>query len=154
MIYEITTRYSGKVQVKPRVGLSKVKDMMGKERYGIIIDLDAMDEAYPTPFARLTVNFGEFIALKNAAYIDTSNGEHFEELLRQGIAKDTGLTKYGAYSRYPLWIFEEGFLREHGAENYQKYSDSYDEYYREVRGSEGMDEDCETKEIEDAVISF
>ena len=41
---------------------------------------------------------------------------------------DTGIKKLSGYCQYPLWVFSEQFLKEHGAENYQKYSDAYDEY--------------------------
>ena len=83
MIYEINTQYGGKVKVQPRVELYTVKDaIMGKELYGIAIDLDEQDGGYPTPFARLTANFGEFIGLKNAAYIDTNNCRFAEQLLK------------------------------------------------------------------------
>ena len=128
MIYEINTSYGGKEKVQPRVELYTVKDFNGKKMLNIAIDLDAMDEKYPTPFARLTANFGEFIGLKNAAYIDTNNCRFAEQLLKYGIAQDTGLTKAGAYSSYPLWIFDEKFLKEHGAENYAEYEKAYNEY--------------------------
>ena len=141
MIYEINTAYSGKVKVQPRVELYTVKDaIMGKELLGIAIDLDEQDGKYPTPFARLTANFGEFISIKNAAYIDTNNCRFAEQLLKAGIAEDTGLTKAGDYCKYPLWIFKEEFLREHGAENYQKYSDAYDEYMKPYMADEENEE--------------
>ena len=58
MIYEINTQYGGKVKVQPRVELYTVKDaIMGKELYGIAIDLDEQDGGYPTPFARLTLQY-------------------------------------------------------------------------------------------------
>ena len=129
MIYEINTQYGGKVKVQPRVELYTVKDaIMGKELYGIAIDLDEQDGGYPTPFARLTANFSEFIGLKNAAYIDTNNCPFANQLFEKGIARDTGLKKTSGRCEYPLWIFNKDFLLEHGAENYQKYSDAYDEY--------------------------
>ena len=145
MIYEINTQYGGKVKVQPRVELYTVKDaIMGKELYGIAIDLDEQDGGYPMPFARLTANFGEFIGLKNAAYIDTNNCKFADQLLKAGIAQDTGLTKVGAYCRYPLWIFDEKFLKVHGAENYAEYEKAYNQYM----GIETTDTEPEPEENE------
>lgn len=144
MIYEIETQYGGKVKVQPRVELYEVKDFMGKKLPGIAVDLDAMDEKYPTPFARLTASFGEFIGIKNAAYIDTNNCRFAEQFLKYGIAQDTGLTRTGAYCRYPLWLFDEKFLKEHGAENYKEYSDAYDKYMGIERAEPEPDENAGT----------
>lgn len=144
MIYEIDTSYGGKEKVQPHVELYNVKDFNGKKMLNIAIDLDAMDEKYPTPFARLTANFGEFIGLKNAAYIDTNNCRFAEQLLKHGIAQDTGLTKIGTYCRYPLWIFDEKFLKEHGEKNYAEYEKAYNEYM----GIETTDTEPEPEENE------
>lgn len=67
-------------------------------------------------------------SLRNAAYIDTNNCYFAQQLLEQGIAKDTGLKKRSGFCEYPLWVFEEGFLREIGKENYEKYKAAYDTY--------------------------
>ena len=67
-------------------------------------------------------------SLRNAAYIDTNNCYFAQQLLEQGIAKDTGLKKHSGFCEYPLWVFEEGFLREIGKENYEKYKAAYDTY--------------------------
>ena len=127
MIYEITDSCGKKVQVRPKVELYAVKNFMGKKMPGLAIDLVTAGD-YPEPYARLTVSFGEFISIKNAAYIDTNNCRFAEQLLQYGFAQDTGLKTRSGYCQYPLWLFKEDFLKEHGAENYQKYSDAYDEY--------------------------
>ena len=127
MIYEITDSCGKKVQVRPKVELYAVKNFMGKKMPGLAIDLVTAGD-YPEPYARLTVSFGEFISIKNAAYIDTNNCRFAEQLLQYGFAQDTGLKTRSGYCQYPLWLFKEDFLKEHGVENYQKYSDAYDEY--------------------------
>jgi hypothetical protein len=62
-------------------------------------------------------------------------------LLKYGIAEDTGLKKGSGYYEYPLWVFKEEFLREHGAENYQKYREEYDNYMRPYMESEDEEEE-------------
>lgn len=126
MIFKVNTRYSGKVNLKPHVELYSVKDFMGKDLPGLAITLTDADTS--EPFTVLTKSFGEFIGCKNAAYIDTNNCPYAKQLLQEGIAMDTGIKKLSGYCQYPLWVFSEQFLKEHGAENYQKYSDAYDEY--------------------------
>ena len=126
MIYEINTNYGGKSKVKPRVELYAVKDFTGQEMSGLAIRLT--DAETLEPFMMLTKSFGEFIGIKNAAYIDTNNCPFANQLFEKGIARDTGLKKTSGRCEYPLWIFNKDFLLEHGAENYQKYSDAYDEY--------------------------
>lgn len=128
MIYEINTNYGGKSKVKPSVELYAVKDFTGKEMSGLAIRLT--DAETLEPFMMLTKSFGEFIGIKNAAYIDTNNCPFANQLFEKGIARDTGLKKTSGRCEYPLWIFNKDFLLEHGAENYQKYSDAYDEYMK------------------------
>lgn len=128
MIYEINTNYGGKSKVKPSVELYTVKDFMEKEMPGLAIRLTDADTL--EPFSMLTKSFGEFIGIKNAAYIDTNNCPFASQLLEKGIARDTGLKKISGYCEYPLWIFNKDFLLEHGEENYKKYSNGYDEYMK------------------------
>ena len=128
MIYEINTSYGGKSKVKPSVELYTVKDFMGKEMPGLAIRLTDADTL--ESFTMLTKSFGEFIGLKNAAYIDTNNCPFANQLLEKGIARDTGLKKTSGRCEYPLWIFDKEFLLEHGEENYKTYSNSYDEYMK------------------------
>ena len=58
------------------------------------------------------------------------------DLLEQGFAEDTGLTKHSGRCIYPLWTFKEEFLKEIGAENYKIYSDEFDHYMKDAFGDE------------------
>ena len=60
----------------------------------------------------LTVNMGEFISAKNCTYIDTNNNPFADQLLKMGFCSDTGFTKQSGFCTYPLWEFDEGFLKE------------------------------------------
>ena len=79
-------------------------------------------------FAILTKSFGEFIGLKNSAYVDINNCPFAPQLLNRGFAKDTGLYKESGFCSYPLWTFEETVLKETGGEKYERYARAYDEY--------------------------
>ena len=127
------TDYSGNpVTLRPRLELYSVTDFMGTEMPGLAVVLDEVGDspADSEQYAVLTVSFGEFISIKNSAYIDTNNCPFAEQLLRQGIAEPTGLCKTSGYCQYPLWVFKEEFLREIGGENYQKYAQSYEQYMK------------------------
>ena len=120
------------VKVKPVIKLYTVKDYMGKDMPGLAIQLysvDFQDENVITePFAMLTTCFGEFIGMKNTAYIDTNNCPFAVQVLETGVATDTGFTKRSGFCSYPLWEFKEDFLTNHGKENYAYYSRKFDEY--------------------------
>ena len=112
---------------------------MGEEMPGLAIVLDEVGE---TPedmeqYAVLTVSFGEFVGLKNAAYIDVNNCPFAHELLEAGIAEDTGLTKSSGFCEYPLWVFDEDFLREHSNGAYEEYEQEYDAYMEAAELEEG-----------------
>ena len=120
--------------VEPEFQLCPVRDLMyGKKKLtGIAIQLymakSTEDYEAGEPFAKLTVSFGEFISIKNAAYIDTNNCPFADQLLKYGIEKKTGLTKNSGYCSYPLWIFNEDFLKEIGGEEYERYSSMFDKH--------------------------
>ena len=118
MMLTITDCFGQRVSLKPRVELYRVHDFMGAKMPGLAIALYTVG----------TDAFGEFIGLQNAAYIDTNNCYFARQLLDQGIAKDTGLTKRSGFCEYPLWIFKESFLREIGGENYRRYAKACEEY--------------------------
>ena len=131
MMLTITDCFGQRVSLNPRVELYRVHDFMGAKMPGLAIALytvgtDAVEDE--ELYAVLTVSFGEFIGLQNAAYIDTNNCYFAQQLLEQGIAKDTGLTKRSGFCEYPLWVFKESFLREIGGENYRRYAKAYEEY--------------------------
>lgn len=133
MTLEIKDFFGYPVKLKPRVELYAVSDFMGKEMSGLAIVLDEIRDSpdeETEEYAVLTKSFGEFISLKNSAYIDTNNCPFADQLLDQGIAKDTGLSRQSGFCRYPLWVFKEEFLKEIGGENYERYLREYEEYMK------------------------
>lgn len=140
MIYEITDYFGNRVPLKPRIELYSVTDFMGTEMPGLAVVLDEVSDEPDLQYAVLTVSFGEMIGIKNSAYIDTNNCPFARQLLDKGIAQDTGLTKNSGFCQYPLWVFNEDFLRECGGENYRKYSETFDEYMNSF-ADEGEDEE-------------
>lgn len=118
------------VTLKPKIELYSVTDYMGREMPGLALELYQVDEGSGDmePYACLTTSFGEFIGIKDSAYIDTNNCPFAEQLLEQGIAEPTGLSKTSGFCQYPLWIFKKEFLQEVGGENYQIYSKAFDQY--------------------------
>ena len=128
--FRITDCFGEQVTLRPRLGLYSVTDFTGQEMPGLAIILDRLGS---TPeeteqYAVLTTSFGEFISIKDCAYIDTNNCYFAPELLEQGIAENTGLTKRSGFCEYPLWHFKEDFLREIGGDAYEKYSRSFHSY--------------------------
>ena len=151
MKLEITDFLGKKVSLTPRVELYNVQNLLlGKEMPGLAVVLDKADDEFNDQYAVLTVSLGEFISIKNSAYIDTNNCPFAEQLLTQGIAESTGLTKTSGFCTYPLWIFKEDFLKEIGGENYQKYSDTFDEYSKIFAPSENEGE-CEDMDEDDSL---
>lgn len=141
MKYDITDFHGRTLPVSPRLGLYAVKDFMGNELPGLAVVLDDVtDPTMPEQYCVLTASFGEFIGMKNCAYIDTNNCEFADQLCKQGLATDTGFYKASGFCQYPLWQFEEGTLREIDNDVYQKYSDAYDGYMASMYGDE-PDED-------------
>ncbi len=129
-IYTITDYFGEKIELSPRVELYTVQDFMGESLPGLAVVLDkvASDTGEKEQYSVLTVSFGEFIVIKNCAYIDTNNNSFTEQLLKQGIAEPTGLHKNSGFCSYPLWHFNEDFLKAIGGDNYKEYSDAYDRY--------------------------
>ena len=124
MMLTITDCFGQRVSLKPRVELYRVHDFMGAKMPGLAIALytvgtDAVEDE--ELYAVLTVSFGEFIGLQNAAYIDTNNCYFARQLLDQGIAKDTGLTKRSGFCEYPLYLFNVDKLRELCPDGMDKY---------------------------------
>lgn len=145
--YKIRDFMGNELTVQAQLELYSVQDFTGKEMPGLaILLMDVTNEDEPEFFCDLTVSFGEFIGMKNCAYIDTNNCDFADQLLAQGIAKTTGFTKHSGFCVYPLWVFDEQTLKAMGAENYEKYSTEYDQYmsaaYAEI---ESIDEEGETE---------
>ncbi len=109
------------------------------------------------PFAALTKSFGEFIGAKDCAYIDTNNCPFADEFLKLGIARDTGLTKQSGFCTYPLWKFDEIFLKQIGGAEYEQYSEDFDKYMLgnsedEDIGDIGEDNETEGFAIDNLVL--
>ncbi len=134
----ITDFLGGSVTLRPRVELYSVTDFMGREMPGLALELYQIDEESGDmePYACLTTSFGEFIGIKDSAYIDTNNCPFAEQLLEQNIAEPAGLSRRSGFCQYPLWVFKEEFLREVGGENYQIYSKAFDQYMNPSDGLE------------------
>ena len=115
-------------ELLPEVTAIIAPDFMGTEQLNIGLNLYTEGENGLEPFAELTKHFGEFIGQKNCAYVDTNNCPFADQLLAQGIAIDTGLTKQSGFCTYPLWQFNEDFLKSVNGKIYELYSESYDEY--------------------------
>ncbi|MBQ3219329.1 MAG: DUF4313 domain-containing protein, partial [Clostridia bacterium] len=132
------------VRLKPTLELYTVSDgITNDKQYGIAIRLNeynANKNEDLGQYAILTTSFGEFIGYKNTAYIDVNNCPFANQLLDLGIAKDTGFTKQSGFVTYPLWQFDEQFLKEIGAENYEKYSNKYDEYMSQFNEPEEVED--------------
>lgn len=128
---EIDNGYGKKVTIRPDITLPFFKDMVKGNSYGLgirlfeVVQEDGKDMLYP--FADLTKSFDEFIGIKNAAYVDTNNCPFAKQFLEKGIAKDTGFTRQSGRWEYPLWVFDEKFLRQSGEEAYDKYAKQYEE---------------------------
>lgn len=136
---KITNCFGRTVTLRPRLELYSVTDFMGMEMPGLAVVLDEIGDSPDDleQYAVLTVSFGEHIGIKNSAYIDTNNCTFADQLLEKGIAEPTGLYKTSGYCRYPLWIFKEEFLRAIGSENYQKYTQAFDQEMKMEPQEEG-----------------
>ena len=141
MLFEISEYYTGgKIRLKPRVELYDTRDYMGKQMPGLAIVLDEVDrnENVTEQYAVLTVSFGEFLPVKNCAYIDANNCPFAPQLLAKGIAQDTSYSKISGYCKYPLWVFKEDFLKEIGGDKYERYSEQFDAYMRRGMSADDM----------------
>lgn len=136
MNYKIKDFCERELILQPQLALYSVRDFTGKEMPGLAITLvDVTDSNDPTDYCDLTVSFGEFIGMKNCAYIDTNNCDFTDQLLHQGMATPTGFTKHSGMCEYPLWLFDEKLLEEMGAEAYYKYKTEYENYFAEHHGT-------------------
>ncbi len=133
MNIEIIDSFGDTVTVEPELALYETRDFMGTKMPGLAIQLYSYDEeGVREPYATLTVNFGEFFNLKNCAYIDTNNNSFTEQLLDKGFCTDTGLKKHSGFCAYPLWKFDEDFLRAIDVNGfYETYSKMIDRYNKQ-----------------------
>lgn len=142
-IIKIKNLEGEEVFLKPRLELYNVADFMGSG-FGLAIVLDELDEnENPIElYATLTVSFGEFIGMKNAAYVDTNNCWFADQLFENysDIVEKTSLTKRSGFCEYPLCRFSPDFLKDIGEENYKMYADQYE-----------VEEDDEDEEDEEKI---
>lgn len=128
--FTISSFNDEKYEIKPHLYLVEVYDYMHEKQHNLGLNFTYKEDGMDMPFGNFTLNFCEFIGMKNCAYIDTNNCWYADEILQTGIAEDTGLTKLSGFCKYPLWQFKEEFLKTVDGDIYQKYSDEYDEYMR------------------------
>ena len=126
-VFKITDSF-GEVELYPKLDLIEVKDFMGEKHHNLYIGFDYEEDGAKLPYADLTVSFGEYIGMKNCAYIDTNNFRFANAILQTGIATETNLTKQSGFWEYPLWIFKPEFLSSVNQEKYEIYSKEYDNY--------------------------
>lgn len=115
--------FSGnKYTVRPELVLYNSKDCYGTPAFNLGLRL-LTDNGV---FATLTTNFGDFIGIKNTAYVDTNNCPNIiEQLVEMGYAHYAECSRHSGYCTYPLYFFSPDFLKECGAETYQLYLDCY-----------------------------
>ena len=132
--------FDNDVDLIPDIVLHEVNDFMGEPQYNLGLRFLCEHNGSIETYCNFTVNLGEFIGTKNCAYVDTDECCYFADtILKSGIAQDTGLTKRNGHFDYPLWKFDESFLLSLNSEQYQKYSDSFDEYMAEAFGESIQD---------------
>ena len=121
-----------KVLVEAKVESYKARDLSRKNLRGLCVKLVEVSQVdgneLEIPYATITKSFEEFIGIKNAAYVDLNNCPFARKLLDLRMAQETLLSKDNGYCTYPLWLFDEDFLKEIGGEKYRAYSDSFDRY--------------------------
>lgn len=112
--------------------------------FGIAIQAIHNNEPYAVVTVNLPSKFGvcEVIGIKNAAYMDTNNCPWVDELVKMGVAIDTGFTRESGWCTYPLYKFDEEWLKKISGNtgNYEKYLESY------ARCFEMDFEDCDEEE--------
>lgn len=132
--FDYTDRFGDKVTLVPELALYSADDILtNKERNNIAIRLWYKEGEEIEPYGVLTTYLGEFLAIKNAAYIDTNNnGEQIIDWLEQNnFGTLTPLTKRSGFCEYPLFVFDEKFLKEIDYNHcYNQYEDLFNEYYK------------------------
>lgn len=80
-VFKIKDCFGKDIDVIPKLFLYSVLDFMGQEMVIPGIQLYTKEGREYEPYATLTVSFGEFISLKNSAYIDVNNCPFAEQIL-------------------------------------------------------------------------
>ena len=125
--------YGNEYMLIPELRLYKAYDMLtGENRPTIAIQLNFINESMERePYATLTVNFGDYIGVHNAAYIDTNNlgSKIIDWLEKIGAGYNTGFTRKSGFCQYPVFIFEDEFLQkiEDNGQYYAQYIKSFED---------------------------
>lgn len=136
MIFNVNV-YGDDRRLSPRLEFYEVEDYMGDRLPAVAVCLDEVDDKgnIGEHFDTITTSFGDLVSVKNAAYIDTNNCPYAENMLaKSGIARNLGMTRQSGFCEYPLYQFDEGFLRELDADKYDAYSDIMDTYRKQFTG--------------------
>lgn len=149
--FDYIDRFGDKITLVPELTLYDAGDILtNKVRHTIAIRLWSKEEEGLEPYGVLTTNLGEFIAVKNAAYIDTNNnGKQILQWLKK--KNDFGilspLTKRSGFCEYPLFISNEKFLKDIDYNCcYNHYEELFNEYYKTF---EGLEKEPEEPDITD-----
>ncbi len=109
-----------------------------EEGRGFGIALQAYKDGEPYGVATVNVpsltGICEFIGIKNAAYMDTNNFPWVTEFLDKGIAKDTGFTRRSGFCEYPLYQFDESWLKSLKPIVSDRTYDKYEKKYNQAMG--------------------
>lgn len=152
-VFKISNSF-GEVEIYPKLTLIEVKDFMGDIHHNLHIRFDYEEDGARLPYADFTVSFGEYIGMKNCAYIDTNNCSFANEILQSGVATDTGLTKQSGFWEYPLWIFKPEFLSSIGREQYEAYSNEFDKYMSGAYPEEKLPENDNAELLAEDIDTF
>ena len=132
--FDYIDRLGDKIILIPELALYEANDVLtNKTRHNIAIRLWYKEAEEIEPYSVLTTFLGEFLAIKNAAYIDTNNnGEQILQWLEQNdFGTLSPLTKRSGFCEYPLFVFNETFLKEIDYNHcYNQYENLFNEYYK------------------------
>lgn len=151
---EIIDSFGDKVVVEPELFLCNTYDFNQNKMPGLGLQLFSYDEdGYREPYATLTQNFGEFLSVRDCAYIDTNNCPWAHQLLEMGFCENTGFTKSSGWCSYPLWMFDRDFLKEIDVNGlYAVYEKKFTEYME--KGAQLPLEDREMEVVTDVLVGL
>ena len=122
-----------------------------EEGRGFGIALQAYQEGEPYGVATVNVpsvtGICEFIGIKNAAYMDTNNFPWVTEFLDKGIAKDTGFTRRSGFCEYPLYQFDENWLKSLKPIVSDRTYELYEKKYNQTMGIEEINKESDDKNL-------
>lgn len=122
-----------------------------EEGRGFGIALQAYQDGEPYGVATVNVpsitGICEFIGIKNSAYMDTNNFPWVTEFLDKGIAKDTGFTRRSGFCEYPLYQFDENWLKSLKPIVSDRTYDAYEKKYNQAMGIEEINKESDDKNL-------